>query len=69
MVERNEIPTALAERNIPTIKVNSLATEVSSFTNYNEDDDNETPIPDSPDNGDYYASYGMFIGRPMKYGD
>lgn len=67
VVEHNELPTALAERNIPTLSINDLSTD-SSDSNYNQDDLNEFTTPGAKENGEYYTSYGMFVGRPLQYG-
>lgn len=66
LVEHNELPTALAERNIPILNVDSISTESSVFSNY--DQDIIEPGVGGPKNGEYYATYGMFIGRPLRYG-
>lgn len=70
MVERDdvELPTALAERNMPAIPINSFSTDGAEFTNYNDEVDMIEPTSGGAKNGDYYASYGMFIGRPLRYG-
>lgn len=65
--DRNELPTALAERNIPTFNMNSIPADGNGFSNYDQDEMIETTVSGSK-NGEYYASYGMFMGRPLKYG-
>ncbi|VVC32130.1 Hypothetical protein CINCED_3A008877 [Cinara cedri] len=62
----NELPTALAERNMPSINDNAATIDGSTFSNYEQDDGSE---PDER-NGHYYtsATYGMYVGRPIRYG-
>lgn len=67
LVERNELPTALAERNIPTFNMNSIPADGNGFSNYDQDEMIETTV-DGSKSSEYYASYGMFMGRPLKYG-
>lgn len=66
MIERNELPTALAERNMPTINLNSISTDSSAFSNYDQDDLIE-PTVGGMKNEEYYTTYGMFMGRPLRY--
>lgn len=68
MIERDaELPTALAEHNMQAIPIDSFSTD-SDGTNYNGEADMMEPTSSDAKNGDYYASYGMFIGRPLRYG-
>lgn len=66
-VDNNGLPTALAERNVPILNLDSVSTDGSVFSNYDQDDMIEPEISGSK-NGEYYATYGMFIGRPLRYG-
>lgn len=68
LFERDELPTALAERNIPSIQMNSFSTEGPAITNYGQYDAIETTVGSDADNENYYALYGMFIGRILPYG-
>jgi len=53
-IEQNDLPTALAERNIPTFNVNYVSTDGSSaLSNYDQDDIIE-------------PTFGMFMGRPLQ---
>lgn len=67
LVENNELPTALAERNIPILNVDSVSTEGSVFSNY--DQSMIEPGTGCAKNGKYFSTYGMFIGRPLRYGE
>lgn len=67
IIERNELPTALAERNMPTVNLNSFSTDGPVFSNYDQDDIN-VPTADGAKNDEYYTTYGMFLGRPLRYG-
>lgn len=68
-IDRNELPTALAERNMPSLNDNSATMDSSTFSNYEQDDAIE-PTTGEERNGHYYtsATYGMYIGRPLRYG-
>jgi len=65
MIEHYELPTALAERNMPNFNFNSISTDVSENI---DDQDMIEPTPVDTKNEEYYSSYGMFIGRPLRYG-
>lgn len=67
-VEQNELPTALAERNIPTFNVNYVSTDGSaSLSNiYDQDDMVEPTIGGT--RGERYATFGMFMGRSLQLG-
>jgi hypothetical protein len=67
IIEHNDLPTALAERNMPTVNLNSVSTDGSAFSNYDQDDMIE-PTAGGTKNEEYYTSYGMFTGRPWRYG-
>lgn len=64
-VDLNELPTALAERNIPTLNVNSFSSDPSLF--YDQDNVVESSAGAAKEE-EFYASYGMFMGRPLRYG-
>lgn len=64
----NELPTALAERNIPTYN-NYVSTDGSSaLLNYDQDDMIEPTIGSTSTNVENY-SFGMFMGRPFNTDD
>jgi len=66
-IEHNELPTALAERNIPTFNVNYVSTDGSAaLPNYDQDDMIEPTIGGTK--GEKYSSFGMFMGRPLQLG-
>lgn len=67
IIERDELPTALAERNMPSIHMNSFSTDAPAIANFGQDDAIETTVGGSANNDNYYASYGMFIGRSLRY--
>jgi len=69
IIERDELPTALAERNMPSIHMNSFSTDGPAIANFGQDDAIETTVGGSANNENYYASYGMFIGRSLRYGN
>lgn len=66
VVENSELPTALAERNMPNLNVNSISTDGSAFTN--DQGDMIEPAAGDGKNGEYFASYGIFTGRTLRYG-
>lgn len=66
MMEQNELPTALAERNIPNINVNSVSSDDSEYINDQSEMIDPTTV--NSKNGEYFSSYGMFVGRPLRYG-
>lgn len=61
----NELPTALAERNMPNLNGNTFSSDTSLF--YDQDNVVE-PSAGAAKDEEYYASYGMFMGRPLRYG-
>lgn len=66
-IDVNELPTALAERNIPTYN-NYVSTDGSSaLLNYDQDDMIEPTIGSTSTNVENY-SFGMFMGRPFNTG-
>lgn len=66
IVEHDELPTALAERNMPNLNVNSVSSDSSAFIN--DQGDMIEPTADDGKSGEYFASYGIFIGHPLRYG-
>ncbi|KAL4142565.1 hypothetical protein QTP88_005002 [Uroleucon formosanum] len=67
-IDHNELPTALADRNIPTFNVNYVSTDGSSaLSNYDQDDIIEPTIGGTK--GEKYSSFGMFMGRPLQMDD
>jgi len=65
-IDHNELPTALAERNIPTFNVNYVSTDASSgVSNYDQDDIIE-PTVGGTKGEKYSSSFGMFMGRPLQ---
>jgi len=64
-IEHNELPTALAERNVSTFNVNYVSTDGSSaLSNYDQDDMIEPTIGSTK--GEKYYTFGMFMGRPFQ---
>lgn len=67
ITEHNDLPTALAERNMPTLNMNSFATDNVELSS-NDPSDIREPTVDDIKNEEYYSSYGMFTNRPLHYG-
>lgn len=66
-VEHNELPTALAERTIPTLNINYVSTDSSSaLSTYDQDEMIEPTIGGTK--GEKYSSFGMFMGRQLQMG-
>jgi len=68
MIERDELPTALAERNMPSVNMNYFSTDGPTITNYGQDDAIKPSVVGGVNNENDYASYGMFISRSLRYG-
>lgn len=67
ITEHNDLPTALAERNMPTLNMNSFTRENVDLSSNDPSEIHEQGVDDLK-NDEYYSSYGMFTGRPLHYG-
>lgn len=65
-VENSELPTALAERNMPNLNINYISTDGSAFTN-DQGDMIEQATSDGK-NEEHFAAYGIFTGRTLRHG-